>query len=119
MDKFNFEDLEVWQKAVDFADQVLELTENLESERMHYRLLEQIESACTSILMNIAEGKGRFSKKELVRFLYIARGSLFETIALLMIFRKRKWISEEQLVELKTYSLQIGKMINGLINSIK
>ena len=119
MDKFNFEDLEVWQKSVEFANTVLSILETIETNRKHYRLYEQMESAVTSISMNISEGKGRFSRKEFIRFLHIARGSLFEVITLLIIFERRKWISEKQLAELKNYAIRIGKMINGLINSIK
>jgi len=69
--------------------------------------------------MNIAEGKGRYSKKEFIQFLYIARGSLYETIALLIIFRKKNWIDEVQLDELKGSGSEIGRMISSLINSIK
>jgi len=93
-ERFSFEDLEVWQEAVVFADLCLTVVENLSDGRKHYRLMEQLESACTSVSLNIAEGKGRFSKKEFMHFLYIARGSLFETVTLLEIFRRRSWIRE-------------------------
>ena len=73
---FGHEDLEVWIKGVDFAVAVIDTVEESSTDRRHYRLLEQIEASCTSVAMNIAEGKGRFSKKEFVQFLYIARGSL-------------------------------------------
>lgn len=56
-----------------FADQVIELIDQLDTPRKHYRLFEQLEAAVTSIPMNIAEGKGRESK-EFMHFLYIARG---------------------------------------------
>ncbi len=69
--------------------------------------------------MNIAEGKGRFSKKEFVHFLYIARGSLFETVTLLIIFQKRQWITEDTLEKFKEEAAMIGKMLNALINKIK
>ncbi len=117
--KFSFEDLEVWQKAIDFADKVIDISEAIQTDRKHFRLIEQLESASTSIAMNIAEGKGRYSKKEFVQFLYIARGSLYETITLLMIFHKRKWISDRKLEEIKNIGDHIGKMLSSLINSIK
>ncbi|MBI5605158.1 MAG: four helix bundle protein [Deltaproteobacteria bacterium] len=50
--------------------------------------------------MKIAEGKGRFSKKEFVQYLYIARGSLYETMTLLEIFKRRNWISHEKYFEI-------------------
>jgi len=70
-----FEDLEVWCKAVEFAKGVIELAESVETDRKHFRLIEQLEASSTSIALNIAEGKGRYSKKEFVQFLYIARNS--------------------------------------------
>ena len=117
--KFSFEDLEVWQKAVDFADKVINISEEIQTDRKHFRLIEQLESASTSVALNIAEGKGRYSKKEFIQFLYIAHGSLYETITLLIIFNKRKWISSEQIEEIKEFGDHIGKMLSSLINSIK
>ncbi len=75
--KYSFEDLEVWKKAVDFSKRVIDLTEQITTDRKHYRLIEQLESSAASIALNIAEGKGRYSKKEFIQYLYIARGSLF------------------------------------------
>ena len=117
--RFSFEDLDVWQKSVDFSNLVISLVDSLDSDRKHFRLIGQLEAAVTSIPMNIAEGKGRFSKKEFVQFLYIARGSLFETITLLEIFRRQKWISDIECEEVLEDGEQIGKMISGLINSIR
>jgi four helix bundle protein len=70
--KFAYEDLEVWSKAIDFAVEVIDTVEGITTDRKHYRLLEQIEASSTSVSMNIAEGKGRFSKKEFVQYLYVA-----------------------------------------------
>jgi four helix bundle protein len=115
---FGFENLEVWTRSVDFAVKVIELIESLETSRKHYRLLEQIEASSTSIGMNLVDGKGRFSKKEFVQYCYIARGSLYETMTLLEIFRRKKWIDDEDFDALKSEGLQIASMIKGLINSI-
>jgi len=117
--QFAFEDLEVWQRAIDFANKVINLTEEIITDRKHYRLIEQLESASTSVALNIAEGKGRYSKKEFIQFLYIARGSLYETITLLIIFHKRGWIRNEQLDEINNLGDHIGKMLSSLINSIR
>jgi len=118
-EKFGFKDLNVWQKSMDFADGVLEIAENISSERKHFRLVEQIESSSTSIPQNIAEGKGRNSQKEFIHFLYIARGSLYETVTLLNIFQRRNWISSETLHSLENQAHEIASMLKGLINSIK
>ena len=116
--KFAHENLEVWNRAVDFAVSVIDAVENISSERKHYRLFEQIEACSTSISMNIAEGKGRNSKKEYVQFCYIARGSLYETITLLEIFRRKKWITDPVYSRLEKQGIEIASMIKGLINSI-
>jgi len=101
-----YKDLMVWQKSLTFADQVIELIEHIETTRKHFRLFEQLESAVTSVPMNIAEGKGRNSSKEFIHFLYIARGSLYETLTLLEIFKLRTWITAEQFNEFEQGSHQ-------------
>jgi four helix bundle protein len=116
--KFGYEDLDVWNKAVDFAVEVIRVVENISTDRRHYRLLEQIEGSSASISMNIAEGEGRFSKKEFVHHLYISRGSLYETMTLLEIFRRKKWISNECYLKLEMLGKEIVSMLKGLINSI-
>ena len=117
--KFGYEDLEVWQKAIDWASKIVSLSADLETNRSHFRLIEQLESACSSVAMNIAEGKGRYSQKEFVQVLYVARGSLYETITLLEIFVKQNWITENKFMEFKKEGREIARMLNALINAIK
>ena len=119
MMKFAYEDLDVWHKAVDFSVSVINLVDSLDTSRKHFRLLEQIEASSTSVSTNIAEGKGRFSKKEFVHYCYIARGSLYETITFLEIFKRVGWISESDIIPLRKEAISIASMIKGLINSIK
>ena len=116
---FAFEDLLVWQKAVDFAEAVIKTIDEFDAPRKHYRIIEQLESAAISVSSNIAEGKGRFSKKEFVHYLYISRGSLFETVSLCILLRRLAWISVDKLVELKLSGEEIAKMLNSLIKSVK
>jgi four helix bundle protein len=118
MGQASYKDLQVWQKSMVFADEVIQLIDEMETPRKHYRLFEQLESAVTSVPMNIAEGKGRNSKKEFVHFLYIARGSLYETLTLLEIFKMRNWLNTEAFIDLEHKSNEIAKMLKGLINSI-
>ena len=116
---FAFEDLVVWQKSLDFAEAVILTIDEIDAPRKHYRLIEQIESSAVSVSANIAEGKGRYSIKDFVRFLYIARGSLFECISRLIIAHRLRWIGEEELSKLKAAGEEIAKMLNSLIKSIK
>lgn len=113
-----YKDLLVWQKSLEFANKVINLTEKLQTSRSHFRLIEQIEASATSVPMNIAEGKGRISPKEYKHFLIIARGSLFETMTLVEIFKLRKWITEEDYNSLISDAIQITKMINSLNKKI-
>lgn len=114
----SYKDLIVWQKSMLLANDVIDLVDHLETDRKHYRLMEQLEAAVTSIAMNIAEGKGRESKKEYVHYLYISRGSLYETLTLMEMFQMRGWITPETFLSLENQSNEIAKMLKGLINSI-
>jgi four helix bundle protein len=116
--KFSFKDLIVWQKSIKFANDIINLTENLDTTKHHYRLIEQMESAATSIPMNIAEGKGRYSKKEFSHFLMIARGSLYEALTLLEIFKFRSWISIDDYNELENQANEIAIKLNSLNKSL-
>lgn len=117
--RFGYEDLEVWQKAIDWTSEIVRVVDNLRTDRMHFRLIEQLKAASSSVAMNIAEGKGRYSQKEFIQFLYIARGSLYETITLLEIFLRQDWIKAEKFSELKEKGREIAKMLNALIKAIK
>lgn len=102
-----------------FAVEVTSISENINTDRKHFRLIEQLESAAASVVANIAEGKGRYSRKEFLKFLYIARGSLYETITFLMLFNRKGWICNTVLEKTSNLAEEINKMISGLINAIK
>ena len=104
---------------MDFAVNVIETIDEIDAPRKHFRLFEQIESSSTSVASNISEGKGRYSKKEFKHFLYIARGSLYETVTRLQIFKKLKWLNVASYNKLYSEAEEINKMLSGLINSIK
>jgi len=113
-----YKDLVVWQKSIDLATEVIKLIDDLDTDRKHFRLIEQLESAVTSVPMNIAEGKGRASTKEYIHFLYIARGSIYETLTVLEIFLRQKWITPESYIQIEKASVEIIRMLKGLINSL-
>ena len=113
-----YKDLQVWQKSMDLADQVIKVIDEMDTPRKHYRLIEQLESAATSIPLNIAEGKGRLSKKEFMQYLYIARGSAYEMLTLVEIFQRQGWISQENYEKLEQSTIEVIKMLKGLIKAI-
>jgi four helix bundle protein len=68
---FAFEELQVYQRAISFATEVIDAVEQMATPKKHFRLVEQLEASSSSVALNIAEGKGRYSKKECKHFLYI------------------------------------------------
>ena len=117
--QLSYKDLIVWQKSLQFASDVIDQAENLASSRKHFRLVEQLEAAVTSIPMNIAEGKGRHSTKELKHYLMIARGSLYETMTLLEIFMLKEWISEKDFYQLSQQAIKISKLITAFRGNLR
>jgi len=116
---FAFEELKVYQRALDFSVAVIDIIDQIETPRKHYRLIEQLEASCTSVALNISEGKGRYSKKEFKQFLYISRGSLYETVTMLQIFIKKKWLDHKLYEKIYLEAEEINKLISGLISAIK
>jgi four helix bundle protein len=115
---FAFEDLAVYQKSLDLSILVIDAIDDLETPRKHFRVIEQLEASCTSITLNIAEGKGRYSRKEFKQFLYIARGSLYETVTMLKIFKRKNWLKNEVYDILYEKADEVNRMLSGLINSL-
>jgi len=114
---FMFEKLEVYNKAIDFAFEISKLTKTFP--RGNYYLADQLNRASLSISTNIAEGNGRWYKKDRKQFFYIARGSLHECIPILEICNRNKLISDEKHNELKQELERIAKMLSGLINGLE
>ena len=114
---FNFEKLEGWRKAIEFADQVYALTRSFpENER--FGLTNQIRRAAVSISSNIAEGSSRASKSDFARFIQIAGGSIFEVVSQATIARRQKFLSEEAFQQLYAAAEEQSKMLSGLKKSL-
>jgi four helix bundle protein len=116
--EFGFKNLDVWKKAIQFANDCIQVGQEVIENHPHFSLINQLERASTSISLNIAEGKGRGSQKEFIRFLYIARGSCYETVTIIELFYQNKWITIEKYNQLNLLAFELASMIKGLINSI-
>ena len=114
----SFTNLDVWQKAHDLTLSIYKLTEDLPKEE-RYRLGDQIRRSASSIPANIAEGQARQTTQEYIQFLYQARGSLAETKYHLRLAKDLGYIQEEKYESLIDNYDSVGKMLNGLINSLK
>lgn len=96
MARFRFQDLKIWQLAIQIADDLFDIADDLEKNKL-YRFAEQLRGAGMSMSNNIAEGSGSSSKKEFIQFLNIARRSTFENVNILILLEKRNFISREVL----------------------
>jgi len=114
---FGFENLEVWQKAVEFAGKVYNITKNF-PQIEEFGLKLQLRRAAVSISANISEGRGRNSKKEYLHFLNISFGSISEIVTLLVISCNEQYITNEIYNELYNDLVIISKMLTGLAKSL-
>jgi four helix bundle protein len=113
-----FEDLEVWQQAHELVLEIYRATEDFPNTE-RFRLTDQLCRASSSIPTNVAEGTGRYGKRDFKHFLYIARGSLEETKYLLLLGKDLGFLGHEDYNRLRDRCKILGKLLNGLINSLK
>ena len=74
--------------------------------------------AATSIPSNIAEGKGRASDREFIKFLNYARGSLYEVQTQIKVARRLNYLATNAAQALETQAAEVGKVLNGLIHAV-
>jgi len=113
---FNFEELDVYNKAIDFVSNVYSLTKSFPTDET-FGLSSQLRRAAVSIPSNIAEGSAR-TKKDFGRFIDMARGSVFECVTLLQISVKQNHVGQEKYAELRSELTDLSKMLSGLKRSI-
>ena len=114
---FNFEKLDVWQEAIQFADLVYGLTGDFPSEE-RFGLTNQMRRAAVSVSSNIAEGSSRVSRADFARFVEIATGSLFEVVSQTTIAFRRKMIGRSNYDEIYAAAEKQSKMLSGLRRSL-
>jgi len=114
----HFKDLIVWQKAMDMVTAVYHVTERF-PKREVYSLTDQIRRAAVSVPSNIAEGQAHFNKGEFVHFLRHANGSLAELETQLLLVERLEYAGREEIQTLISQVVEVGKLLNGLINSLR
>ena len=114
---FMFENLEVYQKALDLSEQIITVTETFP--RGYYFLTDQLNRASLSVATNLAEGNGRFTKSDRRNFFIIARGSAQECVPLIELARRKRLLQDAAHAELRDQIEVIAKMISGLIAGIE
>lgn len=115
MQTSDYRNLRVWQKAMDLTVEIYSLLKLLPKEET-YGLADQIRRAVVSIPSNIAEGNGRISDREFVKFMAISRGSLLELDTQIEICQRIGYVSASQTETSRLLIEEIGKMLNGLIS---
>ena len=118
MIKFRFQDLKIWQLAIQIADELFDIADGLEQKRL-YRFAEQLRGAAMSAPNNIAEGSGSSSKKEFIQFLNVARRSTYENANILILLQKRRLVSSEYLVQLLDKLDHLCRQITNFQMSLK
>ena len=113
---FSFENLNVYQKALNFANIIYSVTDKFPKEE-RFVLIDQFRRAAISISLNIAEGHGA-SDPELRRYLRIARGSVRECVALIAISELKRYINYAEGKKLRDSCVEISKMLAGLIATL-
>ena len=112
-----YQDLVVWQRAMDLIDQIYSCTRDWPGSEM-YGLSSQIRRAAVSIAANIAEGNGRNGRHEYVHHLGITRGSLHEVETMVLIAQRQKYLDEGDKDSIIACIGEVGRMLSGLIKSL-
>jgi four helix bundle protein len=111
------EKLDVWKKSMKLVTEIYQISQKFPKEEI-YGLTSQMRRSAISIPSNIAEGKGRHTNPEFCQFLIHARGSLLELETQLQIACNLGYLESRKSDDLKVKTVEIGKMLNGLIKAI-
>ena len=113
----SYQDLRVWQMAMDFA--VAIYCAFPDASRANMRgLIDQVRRSATSVPANIAEGYGRESTRSYTQYLKVARGSLNETETHILLAARLEFIAPQTASDLLQSAETVSKMLSGLIASV-
>ena len=115
---YYYEKLEVWKKAVDFAITVMNNLTGQQKGNHHQHIIQEVETSAIHIATAIAKGKGYASKHDFTHHLYQSRGSVYETMTLLEILKRKHIISDNQFADFDSAGQKLTAMLSGLIKSI-
>jgi four helix bundle protein len=114
---FNFEKLDTWQEAIDFADLIYRLTRTFpDGER--FGLTSQMRRATVSISSNIAEGSSRSSRVDFARFIEMGAGSVYEVVSQATIAKRQGLLPEEDYQLVYAAAEKQSRMLSGLRKSL-
>lgn len=111
---FYFENLTVYQKSLDFVEQVTKLKQERDR-KIPAAIMDQLFRAALSIPLNIAEGNGRWHQGDKRNFFWIARGSVFECVALIQVMKRGHFLHEDEYKTFYGRLEELSKMMTGLV----
>lgn len=114
----SFRDLVVWQKGMTLVTEVYRATASFPA-RERFGLVDQLCRASIAIPSDIAEGKGRLSKKEYLQMVGRARGSSYEVQTQLEASHNLGFLTPEAYAELIDKASEVSRLLNGLIRNLK
>ncbi len=114
----NYEELKVWQKAMDAVTEVYRLTKGLPKEEI-YGLVNQMRRAVVSVPSNIAEGNSRSTSKEYVHFLSVSRASAAEVKTQLLICERLEYLSREEITVALELLDEVMKMLYAIMQKLR
>lgn len=112
---FDFEKFPVYMRSEELYVAIIGVLRNQKIDRI---IRDQFKRAALSIVLNIAEGAGKFSKNDKKNFYVISKGSVNECVAIVRILRLEKLIDDNTFREIYNDLFEIAKMLSGLIRSM-
>jgi four helix bundle protein len=112
-----YQELEVWQRAMELVTLVYRLTADF-PEREKFGLTNQLRRAAVAVPSNVAEGQGRRTTKDFLSFLSISRGSLQEVETQIEIARRLNYLPDEQASQVLDLAGTVGRLLNGLMSAL-
>jgi len=113
----NYQELIVWQKAMDLVEDIYTASRTFPREET-YGLMSQVRRAAVSIPSNIAEGQGRRTTPDFLRHLSIAYGSLREVETQILIATRLRYLAQGKCQDILNVAAEVGRLLNGLMSSL-
>jgi four helix bundle protein len=113
---FDFEKLDVYKKAKTFNSRIREL---LKTTKLDTSTNDQLRRAAFSIVLNLAEGSGRFTKSDRRNFYIVARSSIFECIAILDVLKDEKIMQEDTFGEFYNQADELSRILFAMIKNLQ
>ena len=116
--EFIYEKLEVWKAAVEFGIKAMKFAAEKSKDKELQSILQALEKSSMNVSMAIAKGKGYPSKHDFAKHLYLARGSVYETMTLLETLKQKQAISDNQYTEFGESGDKVAAMLGGLLKAM-